>query len=293
MLNESFTDSPSMVAVKIFMPELPEVETIRRQMDRALKGVKIRDVEVRFGRCLNVPSKTFVARVRGAKFKEIGRRAKLLLVGLSNDWTIVTHLKMTGKFLLKDKSSTPGKHTHIIFHLASGRQLFFDDVRKFGYLKLVRTDELGEKIFAKEDYGPEPLERGFTFQKFQDCIRKRSRKKIKPLLMEPTCIAGIGNIYADEACWFAKVRPTRKVASLSEKELNGLYRGLLSALTSALQYRGTSADNYRDLYDVEGENVSHLKAYGRGGEPCRRCRTPIKKIRIGSRSAHYCPKCQR
>ncbi|MBI4457883.1 bifunctional DNA-formamidopyrimidine glycosylase/DNA-(apurinic or apyrimidinic site) lyase [Candidatus Uhrbacteria bacterium] len=275
------------------MPELPEVETIRRQLASAVSGRRIDGVTVRYAGRLNVPAPEFAQAVVGARFQDFGRRAKLLLVNLSNGWTIVTHLKMTGRYLLKPGDAVPEKHVHVVFKLDDGRQLFFEDTRKFGYLKLVRTAELEEKIYAKEKYGPEPLEKSFTFDRFKTCLIKRSKKKIKPLLMEQSCIAGIGNIYADEACWYGAVRPTRRVATLSDKELRGVYRGALTSLGAAVKARGSSAVDYVDLYGKRGDYVPRLKVYDRAGKKCSRCSGVIKKIWIGGRGAHYCPKCQR
>ena len=272
------------------MPELPEVETIRRQLESAVKGRKIAGVEVRYAGRLNVPAAVFAKTIEGASFESFGRRAKLLLSHLSNGWTIVTHLKMTGQYLLKPGGAAPGKHVHVAFKLDDGRLLFFDDTRKFGYLKLVKTSELEEKIFAKEKYGPEPLEPSFTFERFKTCVAARPKKKIKQLLMEQSCIAGVGNIYADEACWYGAVRPTRREGTLTEAELRGVYKGTLDSLKAAVRARGSSVDSYLDLYGKEGEYVPRLKVYDRAGKKCDRCGGIIKKIRIGSRGAHYCPK---
>ena len=276
------------------MPELPEVETVRRQMESELKGRRLASVEVRFGKRINVPAAEFQRRLAGAAFRTFGRRAKLLLLGFSNGLTLVVHLKMTGKFLIRPHGEAPTKHDHVVFHLADGRQLFFRDVRKFGYLKLVPTADLEKLIFAKESYGPEPLAPGFTFRQFRLCLTGSPKKKIKPLLMDQTCLAGLGNIYADEACWQARVRPIRKVGTLTETELKGLYRGALSTLKSSLKHGGTSADDFLDVYGRPGGNEPYLAVYGRTGLKCRRRDGGvIEKIRIGSRSAHFCPKCQK
>jgi formamidopyrimidine-DNA glycosylase len=157
----------------------------------------------------------------------------------------------------------------------------------------VKTDDLEKEIFDKEGYGPEPLDPSFTFARFRMCMTGRPAKKIKPLLMEQTCIAGIGNIYADEACWYGKVHPERTVGSLSETELKGVYRGAIKALKDSVERQGSSADNFVDLYGREGKNVPHLKVYGREGEKCRRCGTPLKKIWVAQRGATYCPSCQK
>jgi formamidopyrimidine-DNA glycosylase len=275
------------------MPELPEVETIRRQLEKEVKSRTIEAVEVRFAGRLNMPAKEFAKAVSGARITSVGRRAKLLLIGLSSGWTMVVHLKMTGRFLLVPAGAAPTKHTHLVFGMSDGRRLLFEDTRKFGFVKLIRTEELGAKVFAKERYGPEPLEPSFTAAVFASCIRGRGNKKIKPLLMDQTCIAGIGNIYADEACWKARVRPTRPARALSEAELKALWVGARQAMRQALEDRGTSADMYVDLYGEQGDHVPKLEAYGRDGQKCRRCGGVIKKIRLAGRGAHYCPVCQR
>ena len=275
------------------MPELPEVETLRRQMERALKGRKIKSVEVRFGGRIRPSASALVEAATGASFKGFGRRAKLLLAHLSNGWTIVTHLKMTGSYLLKKAGETPTKHVHVVFHLDKKQDLWFEDVRKFGFLKVLKTADLEKEIFDKEGYGPEPLDPAFTFKRFKMCVTSRPSKKIKPLLMEQTCIAGIGNIYADEAVWYGKVHPERTVGSLSEAELKGVYKGAIKAMKDSIKRQGTSADNYVDLYGEEGGNVPHLWVYGREGKKCRRCGTTMKKIWVAQRGAVYCPTCQR
>ena len=262
-------------------------------MERALKGAKILRVDVRFGGKLMPSPSALIRAATGASFKAFGRRAKLLLAHLSNGWTIVTHLKMTGSYLLKKSGETPTKHVHVVFHLDKKRDLWFEDVRKFGFLKVIRTADLEKTIFDKEGYGPEPLDPSFTYKRFRMCVTGRPGKKIKPLLMEQSCIAGIGNIYADEACWYGKVHPERTVGSLSETELKGVYKGALLSLKNSVRRLGSSADNYRDLYGKEGGNVPHLWAYGREGKPCRRCGTPLKKIWVAQRGAHFCPTCQK
>jgi formamidopyrimidine-DNA glycosylase len=180
----------------------------------------------------------------------------------------------------------------VVFHLDRKTDLWFEDFRKFGYLKVVKTADL-DTLFDKESFGPEPLDPSFTFKRFKMCVTGRPSKKIKPLLMEQGCIAGIGNIYADEAVWYGKVHPERTVGSLSEKELKGVYQGALKSMKASLARQGTSADNFVDLYGEEGENVPHLWVYGREGKPCRRCGTKLKKIWVAQRGATYCPTCQK
>lgn len=275
------------------MPELPEVETMRRQLENEMRGVRIADVVVRFGKRLKPSPAKFRAAISGMTVKNVRRRAKLLLIGLSNGQTVAAHLKMTGSFLIKPNGAAPTKHTHVIFELADGRRLFFEDVRKFGFLKVLPTAEVEREIIAGDLYGPEPLLPDFTPERFAACLLRRPGRTLKPLLLDQTCIAGVGNIYADESLWRAKIRPGRRVKSLKADELRRLHRGVVDSLQASVERRGTSADSFVDLYGKKGENQFKLKAYGREGEPCPRCGGPIKRIRLGGRGTHYCPVCQK
>lgn len=275
------------------MPELPEVETIRRQLEKEVVGRRIKAVEIRFAGRLNVSAQDFIRRVTGTRIIAAGRRAKLLLLGLSNGDTLATHLKMTGKYLLHPAAAVPSKHDHVIFRLDGGKALFFRDVRKFGYIRLFKTDRLEEEVFGKEGYGPEPLDPGFTPERFAMCLRGTGATRIKPRLMAQTCIAGIGNIYADESLWRARVRPDRRVKTLSDAEIRALHKAIVASLNESVKRRGTSADDFLDLYGRMGENAARLKVYGRGGKPCPRCKTPLRKIRFAGRGTHFCAKCQK
>lgn len=272
------------------MPELPEVETIRRQMEKALVGRRIVGVTVRYAGRISPKAVAFARRIKGARIVSAGRRAKLLLLALSNGETVVAHLKMTGRFLLVPKGTTPTTHTHVVFALSGGKDLHFEDARKFGCLRVHKTADLERDVFA--NYGPEPLDPSFTAAKFAMCVRGRPKKPIKPLLMEQSCIAGVGNIYADEALWRAGILPQRKMATLSSDELSRIHDGVQESLRQSLRLRGTSADNYVDLHGKKGENVARLNVYGRGGEPCPRCKGPVKKIAFAGRGTHFCPRCQ-
>lgn len=274
------------------MPELPEVETIKRQMERAIKGRTVLGVEVIKSKKINVPAKEFIKAVKGAKIKSIGRRAKMFIIGFSSGWTAVIHLIMTGRLLLKPQSSKPTPHTFVVFTLAGGKKLFWDDIRKFGFLKMVKTEKLSE-FLGSYGLGPEPLQKDFSAEKLKQCLRKYGRKKIKPLLMEQQCVAGIGNIYAAEILAYAGVHPLRLAGALSEKEVKRMHEGMKKILSSAIAKRGTSADAYVDLYGKTGEFVPVLKVYGREGEKCAYCRKGvIKKIVLGGRGTYFCPKHQ-
>lgn len=274
------------------MPELPEVETIRRQLEKEVVGRRIKAVEVRFAGRLNVSAREFVRRTAGARIVSAGRRAKLLLLGLSNGETLASHLKMTGKFLLMPAVAEATKHDHVVFRLNGGKALFFRDVRKFGYLRIFKTAQLAKEVFEKEGYGPEPLEKSFTARRLGECLSGKGAKRIKPRLMSQTCIAGIGNIYADESLWRSGIRPDRKVSSLKLAELKSLHRAIVASLRASVARRGTSADDFLDLYGKRGDNAALLKAYGRVGKPCLRCRKPIRKIRFAGRGTHFCATCQ-
>ena len=273
------------------MPELPEVETIRRQLESKLKGQTIKSVEVRFGKKLTPGPKEFARLLTGKKFLAVRRRAKLLFFELSGGWNLFAHLKMSGRFLLKKENAEPSKHTHVIFRLTKD-ELHWEDLRKFGFLKLLDKKQ-SEKFLQSQDYGPEPLEKSFTWQKMAMCLRSRPTAKIKPLLMEQSCIAGIGNIYAAEALWFAKISPWRRVRDIKDEEMKKLYKGTVAVLKQAIALGGTSADSYVDAFGKEGKFVPKLKVYERAGEPCSRCHTILKKMKVGGRGSVFCPNCQK
>ncbi len=275
------------------MPELPEVETIRRQLAKEIVGSRLRRVTVRFGKRLQPSADKFVAAVTGATVRGVRRRAKLLLLDLSNGQSIATHLKMTGKYLLVPGKTAPGKHAHVVFDLADGRRLFFEDVRKFGYLKVLPTAEADSLIVGGQLYGPEPLEKSFTPAVLAACLMRRPGRTLKPLLMDQACVAGVGNIYADESLWRARIRPGRRVKTLSADEIRRLHDGIVASMRRSVKLGGTSADDYVNLYGRKGRNQLVLEAYGRGGRPCSRCGGPIKRVRMGGRGTHFCPKCQK
>lgn len=287
----------------ISMPELPEVETIRRQLEKEITGRTIKEVVVNFSGRLNLPAKKFSQILKGKKFLAIDRRAKLLIFKLSGGYFILAHLKMSGRFLVgrtKEEERTKGskglkpvdKHTHVVFKLSGGRELYWNDFRKFGFLKLVNIKGL-EKYLEAQAYGPEPLDKSFTWQKMAMCLRGKAKKKIKPTLLDQTCIAGVGNIYATEALWFAKIHPLTLVGTISDNKMRLLYRGLVLILKKSIAARGTSADAYFDAFGEQGKFEKQLKVYGREGKSCRRCKIILKKIKVGGRGTVFCPKCQK
>jgi formamidopyrimidine-DNA glycosylase len=215
------------------------------------------------------------------------------MIDLSNGRAIAIHLKMTGRVLLVGKSASPFKHTFVIFKLSNGEQVMWEDYRRFGFLKLFSADEL-EAYLAAQKFGPEPLEPSFTAAVLAARLARRPRMKIKQSLMDPACVAGVGNIYAAEALYSAHVRPDRPAGDLSKKENLDLWKGIRKVLNESIKNRGTSADAYVDAMGEEGTNVKNLKVYGREGEPClRRDAGVIKKTKLAGRGTYWCPVCQK
>jgi len=291
------------------MPELPEVETVRRQLEKEIKGATIKEAVVNFAGRLNLSAKKFSQILKGKKFLGVDRRAKLLIFKLSGGFFILAHLKMTGRFLVvspstplafaqglrlleRPRSLRGDKHTHVIFRLSGGKELHWNDFRKFGFLKLV-DDEGLKKYLEAQAYGPEPLDKNFTWSKMAMCLRSKPKTKIKPHLLDQTCIAGIGNIYATEALWLAKIHPLTPAGKISDEKMKILHRSLVTILKKSIACGGTSSDDYVDAYGRQGTFVKKLKVYGREGKPCSYCQTKLLKIKVGGRGTVFCPKCQK
>lgn len=273
------------------MPELPEVETIRRQLDQRLRGATIKKIELfRTGRERPV-GKAFIEALTGQTIQSVDRRAKLLIWRLKNTQAILAHLKMTGKFLFVDQTQEVTKHDAIRFTCTSSEgEMFFlvwNDVRKFGFMEVVSAERLKTTL---EAYGPEPLD--VPPETLASCLRSPKTRLLKAALLNQACIAGIGNIYADEACHRVGIHPRRTLGSLSNTERLHLARAIQAVLLESLDLRGTSAHTYMDTSGSKGGFFSFLRVYGREGGPCRTCGTAIEKFRLVQRGTHVCPKCQ-
>ncbi len=273
------------------MPELPEVETIRRDLNKELKGRKI--LKLKFYDWPNMlkPSPGAISKaVEGKKIHDFGRRAKLLLMHLGDhSTTIAIHLKMTGQLFIRKQKDTEDRYTHVTLELDKGEELRFNDLRKFGFMKLIKNkDELKELL---SEYGPEPLTASFTFEKFEEIISKSSRA-IKTVIMDQQKIAGVGNIYADEALWIAKTHPEEPANKLPAKQLKDLFEAIEFVIKQGIEDRGTSVDNYYDAQGKKGNHAQNLKVFRQDKKPCPRCKSIIKKIRVGGRGTHFCPNCQ-
>ncbi|MFH1230161.1 MAG: bifunctional DNA-formamidopyrimidine glycosylase/DNA-(apurinic or apyrimidinic site) lyase [Planctomycetota bacterium] len=273
------------------MPELPEVETIRRGLYKNALGLKIKDVAILLPKIINTTPMRFRNAVIGKTILNAQRRAKVIIIELSGDYALVIHLKISGQLLYLPKTTPIKKHTHIVFNLSNKYQLRFWDQRQFGYVRVFKKAEM-VKFIDDMEFGPEPLEKTFTLNRFRGLLKKRSNGRIKPLLMDPKFISGIGNLYADEILFYAKVHPLRKPSSLTDAEINKIYQGIKKILDLAIKKRGSSVELYVDVEGRPGGYVPYIKAYNREEEPCLRCRAFIKRIKIGSRSAYFCPHCQ-
>jgi len=273
------------------MPELPEVETIKRELNKEIIGKTIVDVEILYPKAINLPPEEFRKRIKGKKIEEIKRRAKVLLLKLSNNLNLVIHLKLSGQLIFR-KQKTKEKYTSLIIYFSDKSLLYFNDVRKFGYVKLFDSQEL-TSFWQKMGFGLEPLSKEFTLEKFRQILKERSKSKIKPLLMDQSVIAGIGNVYSQESCFCAKILPYRLAGSLTNQESNNLYNCLIKILRAAIDKKGSSVDDYLDIYGEEGKYLPFLKVYRREGEKCYRCGAKIKKIVLAGRGTYFCPNCQK
>lgn len=293
------------------MPELPEVETIRLDLEKTLVAKKIVSLQILSANTVKHTKSFFNKKLLGFNFSEISRRGKLLIFKISGaDNFLLVHLKMTGQLIylegknkiagghsLKEGSfleavggDLPNKHTRVVFNFEDNSQLFFNDLRKFGYLKIIDGGEL-VKILA-ENYGPEPLKKELD-EKYLKQIFKNRLRPIKNLLLDQKIIAGLGNIYVDEALFLAGILPTRSAKSLKSLEVTNLVKAIKNVIALALKKRGTTFSDYLDSKGRKGNFSKFLKVYGRQDECCFNCGKEIIKIKLGGRGTHYCAKCQK
>jgi formamidopyrimidine-DNA glycosylase len=278
--------------------ELPEVEVMRRDLERDVVGKKVKQAEVKqlknSMRAIrrHKTRKDFTSRVEGHKLAKVERRGKYLLITLDNGDVLVVHFGMSGQFQRGTGRVPLPPHTHVVLTFQQGGDLRFVDPRTFGELFLVSPDELG-KVKELQHLAIDPLDQVFTWPTFQYLLAERAAK-MKQLLMDQKFISGLGNIYSDEVLFQAGLRYDRMSDTLTSQEVRRLYRAIQETLQDAIKLRGTTLDDeaYVDLFGQPGEYGSELKVYGRTGEPCRRCRTPIQTVRISQRTSYFCPQCQ-
>ena len=276
------------------MPELPEVETIRRGLEREVVGKRVKTAQVTGTRTIRRQTKKqFIAKLEGAKINGVERRGKYLLLKLDTGDILVIHMRMSGQLLRAQAKDAVVKHTHVVLTFTQGGQLRFVDPRTFGELFITTPDELTKDVTELADLGMDPVDEPQSWVKFREQLLSRTTK-LKPLLMDQSFIAGLGNIYSDEILWEAGLRHDRVPQSLSTMEIRRLYRAIVEVLHEAVKHRGSTLadEGYVDLHGKPGEFQLLHQAYAREGLACRRCRTPIAREKVGQRSTFYCPNCQ-
>ena len=274
------------------MPELPEVETVARDLRGELVGRRFISAWVSEPGVLRFPAaEAFGAALLARRVESVERRGKYIFCRLDGAEELVVHLGMTGHLRVVGGDAEVVKHTHLRAGLDDGRELRFDDARRFGRVMLgVRA--LLEERRVLPALGVEPLSGDFTPEHL-GVLMRRTRRTVKAALLDQTGIAGLGNIYVDEACHLAGIRPTRRANRLTRKERAALHAAIRSVLTKAVANRGTTVDDYRDLWDARGSHQEELQVYGRGGEPCLRCGATLRRTVVAGRGTVYCTSCQR
>lgn len=288
------------------MPELPEVETVRAGLRRLLPGRIVADVSHDTDKSFPNAPADVEKFLLGASVTDVRRRAKVLLIELSSNYSLVIHLKMTGQLVFDSASEhfgaghpndsligqLPDKSTRIIFTFKDGSTLFFNDQRKFGWARLLPTPEVPNIDFMRK-VGPEPLEVDFTWQVLRDRLRRRENTSIKAAILDQTVVAGVGNIYADESLWGAKIHPATLVRNVSDAKVKALHRALIDVLKLSIEKGGSSNHTYVDAEGRKGSYMSFANVFRREGQACPRCGTTIVKIKVAGRGTHICPKEQR
>ena len=289
------------------MPELPEVETVRLQL-RVIVGKKISQVKIFHPKTIagGVGGKKMATKLTGKTIKNIERVGKLLIFSFTEaaDLFLLAHLKMTGQFFYvqadgdisggghkateSDFSEFPGRHTRVAYYFTDGSVLYFNDMRLFGYNRLANKAALQK---AQDSFGPEPIASDFDCEWFIKALRG-SRRAVKARLLDQSFVAGLGNIYVDEALWRAKIRPTKRCYRINKERAKALALASGAVMQESIKAGGTTFQHFKDTAGQAGNFTTKLRVFGRAGLPCRRCTTPIKKIRLAGRGTHYCPSCQ-
>lgn len=290
------------------MPELPEVETVKRGLGRLIVRKKFADVNHDTPKSFPNAEAEVEAFLLGAVVTEVRRRGKAIITDLDSDYSLVTHLKMTGQLVYRDPQDAandygaghptasligelPDRSTRVVFDFTDQTKLFFNDQRKFGWIKLLPTAEVPNMPFMQK-LGPEPLEDGWRVEDFITRIRPRKRSKIKAAILDQSVVAGVGNIYADESLFVARIHPETLVSQLTDEQLADLHAAIRQVMQKSIDEGGSSSRNYVDAKGERGNYLDYAWVYGRTGQPCRVCGAPIAKIRVAGRGTHYCPICQ-
>ncbi len=308
------------------MPELPEVQTVVNELNKRLPGRKIKRVTVNLGKIISVGPQTvsnirdisqktvneFAKLLTGRKFLSVKRRGKMLIFDVDGPLSLLVHLKMTGQFIFEDKTQRaktggkykilnkptaplvqlPCKYTHVVFHFTDGSTLYYNDMRQFGYLRIVKDEDI-DKVAEFKNYGPEPLEKTFTFKIFETALKNRKKIPIKLALMDTKVVVGIGNIYSDEILYHAGVRPDREVSTIKPKDLKAVFDQIKPVLLQGIKFKGSSVGDFVRTDGKWGSMGKHHFVYGRKNKPCLGCGTIIVSKKLGGRTTCFCPKEQR
>ncbi|MFS9133334.1 DNA-formamidopyrimidine glycosylase [Streptococcus infantis] len=272
------------------MPELPEVETVRRGLEKLILGKKISSVEIRYPKMIKTDLDQFQKEVPGQEIQSMGRRGKYLLFYLT-DKVLISHLRMEGKYFYHPGQVPERKHAHVLIHFEDGGTLVYEDVRKFGTMELLAPDLL-EAYFISKNLGPEPTEQDFDLEIFIGALKK-SKKPIKSHLLDQTLVAGLGNIYVDEVLWRAKVHPASPSQSLKRAEATAIHEQTIEVLGQAVEKGGSTIRTYTNAFGEDGTMQEFHQVYDKAGQACSRCGSIIEKIQLGGRGTYFCPKCQR
>ena len=272
------------------MPELPEVETVRRGLEKLILGKKISTIDIRYPKMIKTDLDEFRRELPGQVIQKMGRRGKYLLFYLS-DKVLISHLRMEGKYFYYPDQVPERKHAHILIHFEDGGTLVYEDVRKFGTMELL-APKLLEAYFVTKKLGPEPTEQDFDLARLKLALKK-SKKPIKSHLLDQTLVAGLGNIYVDEVLWRAKIHPFRSSNSLSSQEARKVHDETIKVLGQAVEKGGSTIRTYTNAFGEDGTMQEFHQVYDKAGQACSRCGAIIEKIQLGGRGTHFCPKCQR
>ncbi|WP_223591037.1 DNA-formamidopyrimidine glycosylase [Neobacillus bataviensis] len=274
------------------MPELPEVETVRKTLKKLVLHKTIESISVFWPKIIKNPVEVeqFTDALKGETILDVGRRGKFLIL-YTNQFAMVSHLRMEGKYGLHPKDEPFDKHTHVIFHFTDGTELRYRDVRKFGTMHLYKK---GEEFLKPPliELGPEPFSKEFTEEYLAEKLKKTNRK-IKPALLDQKLFVGLGNIYVDEALFRSGIHPERIASTLNKNEISILHREIVATLSEAVKKGGSTIRSYVNSQGEIGMFQLELYAYGRKGEECKRCGTPLEKTTVGGRGTHFCPSCQK
>lgn len=287
------------------MPELPEVETVVRGLNRLILKKKIAQVKHDWPKSFPNLEKDVNDFMIGAEILKVQRRGKAIIIKLNNGWALVTHLRMTGQMVYRGEENwgaghpnddflndLPNKSTRVEIDFEDQTKLFFNDHRKFGYMKLLPEPEIEELSFFQK-LGPEPLEDNFTVEIFKERLLKKKNSLVKPTILDQSVIAGVGNIYADEALWRAKIHPETRIKVFSNIDFKNLHESIRFVMNKSIEKGGSTDRNYVNADGSRGNYLEYAAVYHKNGQPCKRCGTEISKIRVGGRGTHFCENCQK